>query len=455
MSQKNDPSRSGSSSIDPGTGTSPTTPASTKNINGFFGWYRSLGPAIIVASVVLGPGSIYLSSAIGVEFGFALLWVPLLTTVLMICLVILAGRLGVIYDRTLLEELAHRLGRPAAAFTGLIVFLITTSFQTANNAAILFAVDPILEMIFGQPANEIRGGGTSLVILVILNGFILAVLFGFKRLYPPMEKLMIALVLVMLVGFIANLVYAQPALQEIGRGLIPSIPAAASGQPPLNWTLVVGFLGTTVSMAGVFYQSYLVKEKGWSIRDVKSGMTDSLLGIGLLGLISAIIMTTAAVVLHNPEERMTFGSAVEIARQLEPLFGPTAVILFSLGLFAGAFSSFMINAMIGGTLLADGLGQGGRIDQQSTRMFTAGVLLLGMTIALVSGGTAPEIVITFAQALTVLGLPVLVLAMVYLVTRRELNGSYAIPFWMKLVLYIGTVAVVIIAVSIMFNLLFT
>ncbi|MEX0929516.1 MAG: divalent metal cation transporter, partial [Balneolales bacterium] len=268
------------------------------------------------------------------------------------------------------------------------------------------------------------------------------------------EKFMIILMLIMLVGFFVNLMFAGPSILEIGRGLIPSIPQAQPSGEPLNWTLVIGFFATTVSIAGVFYQSYLVKEKGWGIQDVKRGMTDSLMGIAILGLVSAIIMITAAAVLHGTVGSDEIGSAGDVARQLEPFFGPAAVILFSVGLFAGAFSSFLVNAMIGGTLLSDGLGFGGRLDQTSTRMFTAFTLLLAMVIALAFGGTAPSQIITFAQALTVLGLPVLALAMIYLVTRPDLTGPRAVPLWMKIVLCIGFIVVLLLAVRTASNLFF-
>ncbi|MEX0772740.1 MAG: divalent metal cation transporter [Balneolales bacterium] len=218
---------------------------------------------------------------------------------------------------------------------------------------------------------------------------------------------------------------------------------------------MVGFFATTVSIAGAFYQSYLVKEKGWGIQDVKKGMTDSLLGIGLLGLVSLIIMISAAAVLHGTVSSSEIGSAGDVALQLEPFFGPAAVVLFSFGLFAGAFSSFLVNAMIGGTLLADGLGYGGRLDQNSTRIFTAITLLIAMSIALIFGGSAPAEVITFAQALTVLGLPVLALAMIYLVTRPDLTGPRAVPMWMKIVLVIGFIVVVLLAARTANNLLFS
>lgn len=409
------------------------------------GLLKSFGPALIVASVVLGPGSIYLASAIGVEFGYSVLWVPFLSTALMICLVMIAARLGIIYERTLCEELAHRLGRPVAVFVGVTVFLIIASFQTANNAAILFAIDPFLEQITNRPAEEIRGFGMSATILILLNAFIIAVLFGFRKLYSPVEKFLIILVMIMMVGFFINLAFASPSILSILKGLVPSIPQPVEGAANLNWTLVIGFFATTVSIAGAFYQSYLVKEKGWGIQDVNRGMIDSLLGIAILGIVSAIIMITAAEVLYGTVSTDEIGTAADVGRQLEPFFGAAAVILFSLGLFAGAFSSFLVNAMIGGTLLADGLGFGGRLDQPSTRAFTAFALLFGMSLALLFGGTAPAVIITFAQALTVLGLPILALVMFYLVTRPELTGPRVVPLWMKIVLFIECILVIVLA----------
>jgi manganese transport protein len=445
MNQSNESSPDSSS-----VSTSSPDGASGKKKRGLF---ESFGPALIVASVVLGPGSIYLASAIGVEFGYSLLWVPLLSTALMICLVMISARLGVIYEQTLCEELAQRLGRPVAVFVGVTVFLIVASFQTGNNAAILFAIDPFLEQITGRPAGEVRGSGMSVMILLLLNGFILAVLFGFKKLYSPVEKFLIVLVMIMMIGFFVNLGFARPSILSIGQGLIPNIPQPAEGAPDYNWTLVIGFFATSVSIAGAFYQSYLVKEKGWGIKDIKQGMTDSLLGIAILGIVSAVIMITAAEVLFGTVGVDEIGTAADVGRQLEPFFGAASVVLFSLGLFAGAFSSFLVNAMIGGTILADGLGLGGRLDQTSTRAFTAFALLFGMTLALLFGGTAPAVIITFAQALTVFGLPVLALVMLYLVTRPDLTGPRAVPLWMKIVLVIGCVVVILLAIRTGINLI--
>ncbi len=415
--------------------------------------FRAIGPAVIVASVVLGPGSIYLASAIGIAYGYALLWVVAFATALMICIVAMAARLGVVYERTLCEELAHRLGRPFAVLIGIVVFLIVTAFQTGNNVAVLFAIDPVIELATGRPADQVRTPAVSGGILLVLNAGIIAVLLGFKRIYRPLERLMIALVMMMLVGFAANLIFARPDLLRVLGGLIPSLPPGDRYAPYLDsagrivdpLAIVVGFFATTVSIAGAAYQAYLVKEKGWTVKELRSGLIDSLVGIAVLGVISAVIMITAAAVLHGTSAAQNVDSAADVARQLEPLFGPAAVILFSGGFFAGAFSSFMINAIIGGTFLADGLGIGGRMDHAATRYFTVAALLISMGIALAMGGTAPSVVITVAQMLTVLGLPLLAFSLLYLATRPGLAGERAVPGWMKLAAAVAFVVTIALA----------
>ena len=79
---------------------------------------KSIGPAIVVAAVVLGPGSILTSSKVGAGFGLLGIPVVLASTLLMIAMVALAARIGVIYDGSPCDELASRLGRPVAVAIG-------------------------------------------------------------------------------------------------------------------------------------------------------------------------------------------------------------------------------------------------------------------------------------------------------------------------------------------------
>lgn len=400
------------------------------------GFFRSLGPAVIVAAVVLGPGSILTNSKVGAQFGYDLVWLLVVATVLMIGFVALAARVGVHLDGTPCDELAHRIGRPFATVVGATVFLIIVCFQSTNNLGVLAGA----EAFFGDDATTpLDSVPVQIAVLLALNGVVVAALFGWRRLYGALERLMTVLVGLMIVGFFANLVFAAPRIADALGGLVPSVPDGVDTFLPrrvdgeLHDPLlpIQALVGTTFSVAGAFYQAYLVREKGWT-RDpdqLHRGLVDSITGIAVLGAISMAIMLTSAAVLHVDGAAPQLGNAADVARQLEPLFGTSARLLFGVGLFAGAFSSFFVNALIGGTLLADGLGLGGRMDDAWPRRFTVGALVTGMAIALVAAATGRSLVdlIVFAQALSVFAVPLLALSLLWLATRPDVRAHVPRP----------------------------
>jgi manganese transport protein len=422
------------------------------------GIWRSIGPAIIVASVVLGPGSILISSRVGVQFGYSMLWMLLGASILMMGTMALGARLGATLKATPCDEIARRFGRGASILIGVTVFLIVALFQSSNNIAVLSALELLI------PADEGRGvmsGWGGVIALVLLNAVIIATLFGFKRLYHPIERLMMILVMIMLVAFVANLIAAGPPILEMLAGLVPHLPVEARRQlVPYRgdggavvdpWWPIQGLLGTTLSVAGAFYQAYLVREKGWGLEQVRRGTVDSMVGIAILGGISMMIMVTAGTVLHGRIEASELKTVDDVARQLEPAFGQWAKVLFSTGLFAAAFSSFFINAAVGGTVLSDSLKLGSSIDARWPKLLTTLALLVGMVLALFSAGLAHVIggqsvdVIIYAQALTVLGLPLLAIAMLYLARRSRLQTGRSTPLWMLIIALIASAAAVALA----------
>ena len=227
---------------------------------------------------------------------------------------------------------------------------------------------------------------------------------------------------VMVIAFLVNFVVAYLTPR-------PFEPVADVSKGDL--IALLGMIGTTFSVGGAFYQCYLVKEKGWGIGEAKRGLIDSIVSISVLGGVTLVILLTATRVFYGNPDGVTLGRVDDVARQLEPLFGSWATVMFSLGIVAGAFSSFLVNSMIGGTVMADSIGKGSRLSQPWPLHLTALALLIGMTVAIFSltreGSTVT--LITFAQALTVLGIPALAAALVYLGTRKELTGERKVPRW--------------------------
>lgn len=395
---------------------------------------RSLGPAFIVASVVLGPGSIVSASQVGATFGFRMIWLLAVAAALMIAMTALSARLGVTLRRTLCEEVSARVGRWLAVLIGLAVFAVATSFQFGNNLGIYTALEGI--------APRVAGTYWPAVALVVINAGLIVFLYGPRDVYKWIERAMMVMVGVILVAFAANLVYlllpvaaretaaAATPPPDLSANLIPRIERRPDGTRGIvdNWAPLVALMGTTFSVAGAFFQSYLVRQKGWTADDVRAGLVDTIAGISVLALITLVIMLTSAIAL--PGE--TIADAAHLAGQLK-LFGTSAQILFCLGLFAAAFSSLLVNAAIGGSMLADGLGLGGLLEQRWTKAFTVVALAVGLGIALAMKLTelgSPVPLILFAQAVTVLAWPLLAGVLLWLALRTLRATAGAPPKWM-------------------------
>ncbi|MEM7699483.1 MAG: divalent metal cation transporter, partial [Verrucomicrobiota bacterium] len=387
----------------------------------------SFGPALIVAAVVLGPGSILTSSKVGASFGYSAVPVVVAAAVLMIGMVALGARVGVIYNTSPGAAIADRLGRPVAIGIGVILFLIVALFQQSNNIALVAGMTPIIEMING---GEPVGFWTRVVILVAFNGFVIVCLFAMRGLYQRIEGLMKILIGIMVVAFLANFV----AVHLVAPGFEREVSTE-----PRDLIALLGLIGTTFSVGGAFYQAYLVREKGWGLGEAKRGVVDSALSIGVLGIMTLVILLTATRVFYGRPDPVTLAQVDDVARQLEPLFGQWAVLIFCLGIVAGALSSFLVNTIIGGTVMADSSGQGHRLSQKGPLIWTAVALLLGMTIAIATLRNKESTValITLAQALTVLGIPALAGALLYLGTRPELKGERRVPRWILVLGGIG------------------
>jgi Mn2+/Fe2+ NRAMP family transporter len=112
-----------------------------------------------------------------------------------------------------------------------------------------------------------------------------------------------------------------------------------------------------------------------------------------------------------------------MAMQMEALFGVYAKVIFSVGLCAAAFSSMMVNSVIGGGLLADGLGLSRSMNDNRTKIFIIAVLLIGMLVAVFFRGNVIYALIT-AQASTMLTVPLIAAGLFLMLNNRKVMGKY-------------------------------
>jgi manganese transport protein len=382
-------------------------------------YLKSLGPGFIIASVVLGPGSITVSSRMGSEHGYAFLWVIVLAAVSMAIYTSMGSRFGISNNNSILQSIAGNYGRWFSVIIGISAFLAASSFQFGNNLGVGIAMQGIT-------------GIDERIWPLIFTPLAIVLLFWAKNLYKLLEKLMMILVMIMILAFFFNLLLAKPDAVEIAAGFVPRSFSFES------LDIIAALVGTTFVLHGALYQSYLAQNKGWKVTDIKRGLRDSYTGIFLLALISMLIIITSASALHPVG--ITVNSAADMAMQLEALFGNYAKIIFSVGLCAAAFSSLMVNAVMGGGLLSDGLGLGRSMNERMPKIFTTIALLLGMFIAVFFRGNIIYTLI-LAQASSIFAVPLIALGMFLILNNRKVMGKLKNNLWQNFLAVFGFILI--------------
>ncbi len=381
-------------------------------------WYQRIVPGLITACVVIGPGSILTSSKVGATNGFQRLWGVVRAVVFMMVYTTLGAKLGVVAAESAGTLVTRRAGRWLAVLIGVGVFFISAAFQFGNNLGVLSAFKEYEEYLTKIPYFQLD------YLLVLFNVLSISFLFVFRNLYRVVERLMMVLVGLMLVSFAINLCFARPSISEFLMGFIPPIDELIfrkSAEDAILDISLLGLVGTTFVITAAYFQSYLVRQKGWGKAELSDGLVDARIGSVIMALITIMLMSTAAAELRGHE----LDNVGDVAAGLKPAFGVMGHSLFCLGLFAAAYSSFLVNSMIGGFILADGLGLGNKPTDLWPRLMTVVVLLTGMIVALLvnRAGLNPVPAIVAAQAVTVVAAPIVAGSLWWLTNRRDIMGA--------------------------------
>jgi manganese transport protein len=365
---------------------------------------HSLGPGIITAALVFGPSKITLTSKLGADYGYSMIWIIVVAIFFMSAFTSMSARVGIATDRSLLQTVSHKWGRGTAVFLGVGIFLVTASFQAGNSIGVGIAV---AEATHTSPKIWIVVGNVIGIGLLFFGGF-----------YKLLEKVMIILIGLMLLAFITTLFFARPDKLGIVKGLIPTVAPGSS-------LLIIGFIASCFSIVGAFYQAYLVQERKRSNPGIILNRHASVPGILILGVLSAIVLICAGSVLYP--RNIHINTATDMARALEPLFGRYAAALFLTGLFGASFSALIGNATVGGTILGDALKVGNGLSSARVKYLIALVMIIGAAIAL-QFGSVPLQLIVFAQSVTIFLVPFIGLALFFIANDRHIMGDFSNNF---------------------------
>jgi manganese transport protein len=367
-----------------------------------------IGPGLFLVGYNIGTGSITTMAATGAAYGMVLVWPLLLSCLFTYVLIVAFGRYTAVTGQTALASFKHHFGRGVTLF--ILFSLLFTEYASAMG---VMAVVTQAVQEWSRPLTA-SGAGVSPVLLAALFGGLLYVLFWNGQ-YRFFEKLLALFVALMGVSFMATMFLVAPDPAEILRGLVPRIPSE-----PNAALLVAGMVGTT--MGGVLYvaRSILVKQKGWTVADLRVERRDAFVSALVMFLLSIAIMACAAGTLHPRGLRVE--NAIDMVELLTPLAGRFAVSIFVAGLVCAGLSSFFPIALLGPWLLADYRDEAPDLRSTPSRLIVLFVVLLGLVVPVFGG--RPVLVMIASQALMTATTPLIILLMIVLLNRPAVMGAY-------------------------------
>ncbi len=300
-----------------------------------------MGPAFIAGAWQFGPGNLTSAIEAGSAFSYALIWVIVISTVLMIFFTDMSVRVGIASPVSMIGTIKQTMGKPVGVLAGLGVFFITLCFSVGNAAGSGLA----LSMLFG--GNPVLWT----LVMSVAVAFILLV----RNVYRTIERLLLALVVIMSIGFIASAFLARP---DWGAAVVGSLP----GFPPGAELLIVALVGTNFSINAAFFTSYATQARKVR-RDqyADATLSDTIPGIVAPGVMTALVIMVAAAVLGQTGQRVE--TLPQLAGVFEPLAGQVGYYVFVLGFFGAAFSSMLANCTAGNASIGrTGLGRYFRFD---------------------------------------------------------------------------------------------
>jgi Mn2+/Fe2+ NRAMP family transporter len=242
------------------------------------------------------------------------------------------------------------------------------------------------------------------------------------------------------VGFVGTLALVGVDVGAAAGGLVPTFPDSDA------ILLSLGLAATNFSIAAAVYQTNLMTEKDWGPEKLADEGMDTLVGIGVLGLIVMVIMLTSAGVIYGQTDPVF--SAQGMAAQLQPLVGSAAFYLFTIGFFFATLSSLFVNALIGATLLIDGFDGDSRMDSRQVKYWAMAAMVIGLGAVILTGGSnSPIELLRLAQAIAVVAFPLLAFLVIDIARDRAMMGEYANPTIVNVVGALGYVTVIAIIIN--------
>lgn len=370
--------------------------------------FKYIGPGLLVTVGFIDPGNWASNFAAGSEFGYSLLWVVTLSTIMLIVLQHNVAHLGIVTGLCLSEAATKYtpswVSRPILGTA--VLASISTSLAEILGGAIA------LQMLFDIPI--IWGSVLTTVFVVVML---------FTNSYKKIERSIIAFVSVIGLSFIYELFLVKIDWSLAAQGWVtPSFPHG-------SMLIIMSVLGAVVMPHNLFLHSEIIQSRQWNLEDssvieqqLKYEFKDTLFSM-IIGwaINSAMIMMAAATLYQNGSGKQVDDLTVA-GKMLSPLLGNAATVVFALALLLAGISSSITAGMAGGTIFSGIFNQPYDIKTKETKR---GVLLTMIPAAvIILFIRQPFEGLVYSQMLLAVQLPVTIFTQIYLTASKKVMGKY-------------------------------
>ncbi|BCJ99259.1 Nramp family divalent metal transporter [Anaerocolumna chitinilytica] len=388
-----------------------------------------IGPGLLVTVGFIDPGNWASNIAAGSEYGYKLLWMVTLATIMLILLQHNVAHLGIVTGDCL-SEAANKHLKPWLSkiilTTGLLAAISTAMAEILGGAI-------ALNLLFKVP---IKLG--SVIIFVVI------VVFLFTNTYKKLEKVIMGFVSIIGISFLYELSVVHVSWHEAVSGWT-TIQFPMGSLP-----IIMSVLGAVVMPHNLFLHSEVIQSRQWNLEDdaviarqLKYEFLDTLFSMIIGWAINSAMIILAATTFFTQHVKVNeLGQAQQM---LVPLVGSFAAVIFGVALLFAGISSTMTAGMAAGTIFAGMFGEPYDIKDRHTKIGVVGILAIATLIIFFIKDPFQGLV--YSQMLLSVQLPITVFLQIYLTSSKKVMGKYKNSLLSNIVLW--SIAIVLTILNIM------
>lgn len=398
--------------------------------------FKYIGPGLLVTVGFIDPGNWAANIATGSEFGYTLLWVVSLSTIMLIILQHNVAHLGIATGLCLSEAATIYL-KPWIS-KSILSFAVLASVSTSLAEILGGAI--ALNMLFDIP---IKMGA------VLVTIFVLIMLLSHS--YQKIEKWIIGFVSIIGLSFLYELFLVKIDWAQAGVAWVkPSIPEGSI-------LLIMSVLGAVVMPHNLFLHSEIIQSRQWNLQDetiikkqLKYEFADTLFSMIIGWAINSAMILLAASTFFSSGHKVDQLEQAE--KLLEPLLGANASVVFAVALLFAGVASSITSGMAGGSIVSGMYKEPYDVKDNHSRIGVFVSLVGALVLIFFIGDPFKGLILS--QVFLSIQLPFTVAIQVYLTSSKKVMGKYANSRFLIALLSVIAGIVTFLNLKLLFDILF-